>query len=253
MKERLLVLAKATPEISKKYEQLVCVAGLTDKGEWRRIYPIPWSIFWKSSGKSFKKKMWIEYELQDDKPSDHRPESRKIKFETITPLQEAPFGEIEKLLRERLTSIEDLEKKGVNVQSLGVVEPIQILDFAPTTNQHYAELLMKSEQTTLYGEKAVKLDVPKYKYRYIFKDDIEGRIHENLCEDWEVGELYRKCEDYRKKGKYRDEYEVHQKVREKMFNLITKNKHVYFIVGSHYRFSTYLIIGVIYPKKSDII
>lgn len=39
MKERLLVLAKAAPEASKKYEELICVAGITEKGEWRRIYP----------------------------------------------------------------------------------------------------------------------------------------------------------------------------------------------------------------------
>ncbi|MDE1768833.1 MAG: hypothetical protein KGH67_04430 [Candidatus Micrarchaeota archaeon] len=51
MKEKLLVLAKAAPEISSKYEHLVCVAGITESGEWRRIYPIPWKIFWESSSK----------------------------------------------------------------------------------------------------------------------------------------------------------------------------------------------------------
>ncbi len=252
MKERLLVLAKAAPEISSKYEHLICVAGITDKGEWRRIYPIPWSVFWKTSGQNFKKKTWIEYELKDDAPSDHRHGSRKITFETITPLREATFAEIEGLLKARLTCIEELEQKGPKIQSLGVVEPTQILDFAPTTNQHYEALVTKSAQTTLLGEKAVKLDIPKYKYRYIFKDDMDGRIHENLCEDWEVGELYRKCEEYRKEGKYKDENEVHQKVKEKMLGAITKNKRVYFIVGSHYRFPTYMIVGVIYPRKGDL-
>lgn len=59
MKERLLVLAKAVPEISSKYEHLVCIAGITEAGKWRRIYPIPWKIFWKSSSRNFKKKYWI--------------------------------------------------------------------------------------------------------------------------------------------------------------------------------------------------
>jgi len=89
MIERLLVLAKAAPEVSSKYEHLICVAGITDKGEWRRIYPIPWKIFWSMSGQNFKKKSWIQYELESDKPSDFRPESRKIKFETIRVLKEA--------------------------------------------------------------------------------------------------------------------------------------------------------------------
>lgn len=252
MKERLLVLAKATPEISSKYEHLVCVAGITDKGEWRRIYPIPWKVFWKTSGINFKKKSWIEYELESNVPSDHRPESRKIKFETIKPLGNARFNEIEQLLKERKTCIEELEERGPKIKSLGVVKPTEILDFAPTSNPHYEKLVTKSAQMDLFGKPAVKLDIPEYKYRYIFKDDQEGRIHELLCEDWEVGELYRKCEKYREEGKYKDENEVHQKVREKMLYGITKNEHVYFVVGSHYRFPTYMIVGVIYPRKSDL-
>ena len=55
MRERLLILAKAAPETSKKYESLVCVAGITDSGEWRRVYPLPWKMFWESSGRNFKK------------------------------------------------------------------------------------------------------------------------------------------------------------------------------------------------------
>ena len=250
MKERLLVLAKAVPEISKKYEHLVCVAGLTDKGEWRRIYPIPWKVFWKNSDKYFKKKMWIEYELKEDCPSDCRPESRKIKFETITPLEEASFREIEGLLKERLTTIEELERKTPRVQSLGVVKPVEIIGFEPTTNKHYEELLVKRGQLNLMGKRAVQLEIPRYKYRYIFRDDKE-KVHEIICEDWEVGELYRKCENYRKEGKYKDEEEMHKKVREKFLYEIPKKGDVYFIVGSHFRFPTYLIIGVIYPKKSD--
>ena len=112
--------------------------------------------------------------------------------------------------------------------------------------------MKKKEQRTVFGEIAVKLEIPKYKYQYKFKDDAEGRKHEILCEDWEVAELYRHCEEYRKAGKYKDENEVHSKVRDKMLKGITANNHVYFIVGSHYRFSTYMIIGVIYPRKADI-
>jgi len=253
MKERLLVLAKATPEISRKYEHLVCVAGITESGQWRRIYPIPWRVFWKNSEKNFKKKSWIEYELESEKPSDHRPESRKIKFETITPIGEASFKEIEKLLQERKTCIEVLEENSPKVQSLGTVEPIEILDFKQVTNEHYQELITRKAQTDLSGKPAVKLEIPKYKYSYVFKDDAEGRTHECLCEDWEVGELYRNCEQRRKEGKYHDEREVYEKVRQKMLYDITKNKRVYFVIGSHYRFPTYMIVGVIYPRKTDII
>jgi hypothetical protein len=251
MKERLLVLAKAVPEISSKYESLVCVAGITDSGEWRRIYPIPWNIFWGTSSRNFKKKYWIEYETAGS--GDYRHESMKIKPETIKPIGEASFSEIESMLKDRLTTIEELEELGPKKTSLGVVEPKELIDFVPTSNKHYEELTQMSKQKDLSGGKAVKLDIPEYKYRYIFKDVIgEKRNHENLCEDWEVGELYRNCKRYLEQGKYKNEEELHQKVKEKMLTKITKNGHFYFIVGSHFIFPTYMIVGVVYPRKEDI-
>jgi len=250
MRERLLVLAKACPEVSQKYESLICVAGITAKGEWRRIYPIPWKIFWGASPKNFSKKQWIEYELEDEKPSDHRPESRKIKPNTIRALKREEYGKIEKLLAERITTIERLESKGSKTASLGVIKPESIEDFFPITNRQYQKSVTKGAQMDLFGKSAVKLEIPKYKYKYLFMDDTDGRTHEILCEDWEVGELYRNCEDYRKTGRYKDEDEVHQKVKDKMLD-ITKNG-AYFIMGSHYRFPTYMIIGVIYPTKKDL-
>lgn len=45
MKEDLLLLCMAYPEISKKYGASVCMAGATREGELRRIYPIPFEKF----------------------------------------------------------------------------------------------------------------------------------------------------------------------------------------------------------------
>jgi len=110
MKEKMLMLARACPVISKKYEHLVCIAGITEAGEWRRIYPVQWKTFWGKDAFKYKKKMWIEYELEDDKPSDHRSESRKVKPGTIKPLYEEKYSEIKKILDSKLTSIEKLNK-----------------------------------------------------------------------------------------------------------------------------------------------
>lgn len=248
MKEKLLVLAKACPESSAKYEHLVCVAGITDKGEWRRIYPIPWKNFWSISITNFKKKSWIEYELVNETPSDHRPESRKIHFDTIKPLGEENYPKIKKILDEKLLTIEEIQQKGPKTMSLGVIKPREIIDFIPIDNKQYDKLVTRGEQTDLFGKPALKLDIPKHKYQYEFRDT---KVHQMLCEDWEVAELYRNCENYRRQGIYKDENEVHEKVKNKMLNEIGK-KDPYFIVGSHYRFSTYMIVGVVYPRKSDI-
>ena len=252
MKERLLVLAKAAPEASKKYEELICVAGITDKGEWRRIYPIPREVFLKTSKSRFNKKWWIEYELASNKPSDYRPESRKIKFETIKPLREASYNEISELLSQRIQTIEEIEEKGVKTQSLGVVQPREIIDFLPSDNPHYNKLVTMGKQLDLFGNPAMKLSPPKFKYGYKFKDDANGRVHENLCEDWEAVMLYLNCEKMRLEGKYPDEKTVHEKVRQKMLKDIFSRGKTYFIVGSHYRFPTFMIVGVIYPRKTDL-
>jgi hypothetical protein len=255
LKERLLVLAKAAPEVSKKYSETVCVAGITDSGEWRRIYPVPWETFWQMNNSRFKKKWWIEYDVPNPTPSDHRPESRKIDFDTIRPLGEEKYATIEKMLKEKLSSIEDLEEKGPKNVSLGVVKPLRVKDFVPTSNSHYEDLVTRKAQRDILGKPLIKLEIPAYKYRYLFMDDEDGREHEMLCEDWEVGELYRKCENDRKAGKYDGDDTVHSHVKDSFLDrmfLPIKRDHVYFIVGSHSRYPTYMVVGVVYPRMDDI-
>lgn len=250
MKERLLVLGKASPVSSRKYEELVCVAGITENNNWRRIYPLPWKIFWGDCSTKFKKKSWIEYEMNCDEPSDHRKESRKILYETIKPLSEEKYQNLKSILDKNLTTLEELQSKNHKEVSLGVIKPV-ILDFVEEDNPHLEKLKIKKEQKTLFGGNALRLDIPEKSFSYKFKccNNCEG--HKIICEDWELGELYRKCYQYMKEGKYKDEKEVFDKVKNKMFNEMLAKKEVYFIVGTHYRFNTYIIIGLIYPKKED--
>lgn len=253
MKERLLVLGKSSPIVSKSYEHLVCIAGITEKGEWRRIYPIPWKAFWKTSGTKFKKKSWIEYELVSDKPSNHRVESRKLYWKSITPLHEEKFSTIKKLLDERLTTLEDLQSRSHREVSLGVIKPI-IKDFREDEHKHYEELKRKQTQLDLSGESVVKIAIPEKQFSYVFDCNPSGcGGHDIMCEDWELGELYRHCEAYRKKGKYPDRKTVFEKVKRRMVDDMLEKKELYFIVGTHNVYGTYLIISLLYPKKTDCI
>ncbi len=249
MKEKLLVLAKAAPIVSKEYEHLICVAGITESGEWRRVYPVPLKLFW--TGRGFKKKSWIEYELQSEGPSNHRPESRKIKSESVKQLGEDDYSNIHDLLQSKLTTLEELHSKGHKEVSLGVVKP-EIIDFYDSENKHFEEMKEKSKQQTLKGGSVIKIDIPEKEFSYIFKCSRAcSTRHDMLCEDWEVAELYRNCKRYQKIGKYPDEKTVISKVRQKMYDWILQRKEVYFVVGTHFRFGTYIIIGVIYPRNAD--
>jgi hypothetical protein len=246
LRERLLVLAKAYPIISKTYEHLVCIAGITETGEWRRIYPVPWEVFWKGKDTKFKKKQWIEYELKSATSSDGRPESRKIDFDTIKPLEEEDFIKIKKLLDERLTSLEELQSKSHTEVSLGVIKP-EIKDFVWQKSQSYERTLKMGGQRSLDGKPAVKIETPDKMFQYVFSCSAEcTKNHTVMCEDWELGELYRKM-----KSKYPEKMAV-EKVRSRFLDYMKDLGEIYFIVGTHNIYGTYLIISVIYPRKADL-
>jgi hypothetical protein len=249
MKEQSIVIAKTYPSISRKYASLVCVGTLKHDGNFRRIYPVPWKLFWHRNG--FRKKYLIEYELQEDLPSDHRQESRKVKPETFKEIKEMNFGSIKSILDAKVTSLEELKKIDHKKVSMGVIIP-EILDFIIEKNPHYEKNMSKKQQQTLDGRSAVKIDILPWSFSYIFKCCKScPKSHKIMCEDWEVAELYRNCKKYQEEGKYKDEQEVLEKVKHKMLNVMKEKRVVYFIMGTHYRFDTYIIISIIYPRKKD--
>ena len=250
MKERLLVLAKATPVISKKYEHLVCVGGITEDGNWRRLYPVPWKVFWSTSRNRFRKKYWIEYELESTEPSDHRPESRKVRWETIRELERQDYPTIKRVLDGKVTTLEKLMEIPHQEVSMGVVKPAEILDFLQEGNENYEKYLAKKGQQTLEGSSAVKIEIPDLIFSYKFRCSPEcPGEHKIMCEDWEVTELYRNLNKRLEEGKYRDREEVIEKMRQKLLEEIPNKGDFYFLLGTHYRFHKYIIISVIYPDK----
>lgn len=76
MKERILILVRAMPEESRKHGHNVCVAGINENGEWRRLYPF--RFVYGKRDIDFRKKDVIEAELALP-DNDKRPESRKAK------------------------------------------------------------------------------------------------------------------------------------------------------------------------------
>jgi hypothetical protein len=75
------------PLPSRGYQELVCTAGITEAGEWVRLYPIDYR--YRPRNQQFKKYQWIEVELDPKgSGSDHRKESRRPVLESITILGE---------------------------------------------------------------------------------------------------------------------------------------------------------------------
>ena len=81
--ERILITVKAYPNPSKKYIETVCVAGITDTGQWRRLFPVPFRQL--EDEQKFSKYRWISVKVR--RSNDPRPESYHIDANSIV-LQE---------------------------------------------------------------------------------------------------------------------------------------------------------------------
>jgi hypothetical protein len=62
MTEKILIIVKTYPTLSRKYAELVCTAGVTANGDWRRLYPIRFCQLYDPQ--KYKKFQWVEAKLE---------------------------------------------------------------------------------------------------------------------------------------------------------------------------------------------
>ena len=241
-KEKLLVIAKAYPELSKKYHTyLFCIAGLTEGGEWRRIFPLPVEEYFKNR---FSKRDWIEYEIKDEK-GDHRKESKKIYPKSIKNLsRKEDMESIRRIFRENRTTLEELKGEyEKDKTSIGVIKPIlESFELREREVNEQKEDFI-AFQKTLFPTFRPKIlrEWPSYQFKCSKSCNNKHRI---ICEDIEATELYRKTTN-----KYKDDKDkIYEVVKGKLFDWM-KKRELYFVMGTHYVYGTWLIISLIYPKK----
>ena len=73
--KKVLITVKTYPTISKKYDELVCTAGVQEDGSWIRIYPMPFRKL--DYENQYRKYQWLEAPFIKNE-SDIRPESYQI-------------------------------------------------------------------------------------------------------------------------------------------------------------------------------
>jgi len=238
--ERILVLVRATPEESKKHGYLVCVAGINEKGEFRRVYPFEFSYGEKSI--DFKKKDRIEVVLTEP-DNDQRKESRKqIRYKNLhSPVEDE---ELRNLLRSKVSSIEKLTEENA---SLGVVKP-ELIDVKVEINS--TEIYDKQQYFNLMGdylvEKREKVKMPvELRYNFRCKNNTACRGHQIILLDWEFNELARNI-----MRTDANPASIEKKIRNRFYDFM-KERDLYFVMGTHFRFKTWMIIGIFYLKKKD--
>lgn len=256
MIRKVLVVVKAEPVKSMKYGACVCTAGITDHGDFIRLYPVPYWVF-SDPTKRFRKYDWIEV---DCNPSDEddRPESNKIDPDSIKIVGHIDtddfWAERNRIVLPKCSkNIKDIKQSGA---SIGLIKPSELLDFKfkylskddePIKKEYGKSFQMIFDLES--GGTKILPDIKKMDrhYTYSFKCDEEETQHNIMCEDWE---LYQSSREWLKT--YGTEEKVWEKIYQKYFDDFSKKNDLYFFMGTHNVFKTWMIIGVYYPLKPKI-
>jgi hypothetical protein len=260
-KTRVLITVKTYPTISKKYDELVCTAGVTEDGKWVRIYPIPFRIL--DYVNQYKKYEWVEVDIVKNK-SDFRPESyRLVNIDVENPIK--VVGKIDTnnnwqarkdiVLKKVYNNMEELinEAKNKNIcTSLAVFKPNKIIDFVweEVERDWDKNKTEKLKQLNLFKDNSKFEVVKKLPYKFSYKfEGVDGIERKLMIEDWEVGALY-----WNLFNKHKDEIKACEDVKKKYFDDFAKTKDLHFFLGTaqvHHFVgkNPFMIIGAFYPKK----
>jgi len=262
---KVFITVKTYPTLSRRYDELVCTAGILDDGSWVRVYPLPFRKLEYEN--RYKKYQWMEVPLMKN-ASDPRPESYKITDIEQVKLLGEPVGtdrawaKRKDIIFEKNEVYSDLRlliaKAKKNELSIAIFKPTEILELKITEtdrewNRDSLELLKeKAQQLSLFQtEEELRrefliVDKLPYKFSYRFKD-CQGTESTLMIEDWEIGMLYWNC----LKQTGGNEPEALEQVTRKYMDEFSR-KDLYLFLGTTRQFhgwakNPFVIIGVFYP------
>ncbi len=246
--KRILITVKTYPTPASKGAEVSCTAGITDGGEWIRIFPVPFRFL--SGDRQFHKYQWIEADVK--KSPEPRKESHEIDVDSIkiisSPLSTKNDWKDRKeiimpLVSPSLCHLKRERKK--TGDTLGIFKPkvIHNFDINRSAKEWTAAERAKLLQYSMYDKNALNpLEKIPYKFSYRFTcNDPNCTGHNLICVDWELCQAYR---DWRVKYGNEWEWAIINRFQTEM--ILKYN--TYFFVGTiHGHPSTWIIIGLFYP------
>jgi hypothetical protein len=253
VKKKVLITVRTYPTPAWKAVEVSCTAGITDAGQWIRLFPVPYRFL--SPDKRFRKYQWIELNVR--KSSDPRPESYELDIDSIQILSEPLSTENNWQARKEIVLPLNapglchlkIKRDSKGSPTLGIFKPKTITSFEieKVDPDWSAEQLEKLAQISFFDKQPIrKLEKIPYKFSYNFVCEGLGCSgHKLMCTDWEIMQSYRnwrlkygaKWERY-----FRDKYET---------EMILEND-TYFYVGTlRDHPDAWIIVGLFYPKPSS--
>jgi len=242
---RVRILVKAFPQPSKKHEETVCCAGVTEDGtRLLRLFPIRY----RRLAKEHQFERFDLVEMLATKASDPRPESYRVDEASIRLVERSTLSDEAKV---RLwtpfiaPSLKQLhEDNRATNRSLGIIRPdAGSLKFfhkpakdADAEDREVAEQVLQIQQSSLLEQPLKPLEKSELAFGYRYTS--AGNSHEHIIHDWEVQEAHRQY-----KRRYGDQA-IDKLVGEYGENIPKRNLH--FIMGTmaaHPR--TFIVIGLL--------
>ena len=237
-RERILITVRTYPVISLQYIETVCTGGITDGGEWRRLYPVP--LRYIDEERQYKTFDVVDVEVTPGK--DTRPESRVPVVATLRIISSLKSWTQRRNWVERTTfaSLDEMVSAG---KSLAPVQVREVLEFIaePTAPQWNQAQLEKIKQGNLFDDRQPLEKIP-FDFRFRWMDG-SGKEYNSHVMAWEFGETWRSYS-----RRYADPIAV---MRDKWLNdLCSPKRDVSFFMGNQNRFrDQFSICGIFGPPK----
>jgi hypothetical protein len=238
-KERILITVRTYPNLSNKYIETVCTGGITDAGEWRRLYPVP--LRYLDKRKQYRTFDVVEVEVQpgkDGRPETRRPQLPGLRVVDHLKTWQARRDWIDRTIHPSLAAMQAAGK------TLAPVRVRELLEFTakpcdPEWTPKQQEML---KQEGLFDERHPLEKIP-FEFRFGWRDG-DGAEHDSMVIAWEFGQTWRQ---YRARN-YPDPI---QTMRDKwLTDLCGPEKEVSFFMGNSAEHRTaFMVCGVFGPPK----
>lgn len=240
------------PHPSRRHQETVCTAGITESANWVRLYPIDYR--YRPGHQRFRKWQWIEVALAPSGyGADQRTESREPDLSTLRILggplstkddwreRRAIIDPMPHHTLKQLEALYDAQRV-----SLGIVRPKRVLDLkvTPVEREWPAKYQELWSQLRLFGTQKPLRKIP-YKFQYVFECEDSDRPHQVMNEDWELGVLFLK--EVERRG---SEDQAVRSVRHNFLDVMCrKDRDTRFFMGTRHPYNEWLVIGTFWPPK----
>jgi hypothetical protein len=257
---RILILCKTYPSPSTGYVETSCVAGMEEDGALIRLYPVPFRLLDPEA--QFKKWQWIEADVERT-PGDRRPESHRIRADTIQCIGDRLSTRDSWAARRpwlkripTFSSFAELEAARLaNEVSLGLISGVELLGLDITaatqpdwTTEELEKLRQSVRQGSLFAENesAAMRTLRKlpydFHYRYRSPAGPPSTADRHKIVDWEAGALF-----WNLQSSHGADWE--SAFRNKFCDQLG-GRELQLLMGTVHRFpDQWLIVSVIYPPK----